>query len=265
MAYVDDRVELEAGEGSERGSGGTKAISRAITVLRLVARGKAEGVRITTLARTAGIPYSTLHRIVHCLCEEGMIRRNPDSGCYQLGNLSSELGLASPMSFDFRDALRPRLERIAEETGERAFLMARSGSESVCLDMVRGSRDDRAVSFGVGARRPICYVASGMAFLSQLGQTEASAVIRTNLKDIRNHASLTVERVVTALERARERGYGVARDVSVLGLSSVAVFLPPSPAHPALSVSLGMKSEHLTARRAEELAEIMGRELSLVA
>jgi DNA-binding IclR family transcriptional regulator len=252
--------QLEESAGGERG-GGTQAISRAMLVLRLVARGKADGVRISSLARTAGISYSTLHRIVNCLCDEGMIRRNPQTGLFQLGALSSELGLAAPDRFNYRDAIRPCLERIVERTGERAFLMARSGGESVCLDMVRSSNDNRPVMFGVGARRPISYVASGLEFLSHLDEQEAHAVIRSNMPDISNHASLTLQRVLSSVERARERGYGVVKDVSVLGLSSVAIFLPASLAHPELCISLGMKSDHLTPGRAEDFASLMHEEI----
>ena len=230
-------------------------------MLRLLARGKAEGVRISALARTAGISYSTLHRIVNCLCEEGMIRRNPETGLFQLGALSSELGLAAPVRFNYRETIRPCLERIVQRTGERAFLMARSGGESVCLDMVKDTNDNRAVMFGVGSRRPICYVASGLEFLSHLDEEQASAVIRSNMPDISNHASLTLHRVLSSVERARERGYGVVKDVSVLGLSSVAVFVPPSPDHPALCISLGMKSDHLTPRQAELFASLMHDEM----
>jgi DNA-binding IclR family transcriptional regulator len=231
--------------------------------LRLIARGKADGVRLTNLSRVSDLPYSTLCRIVQCLCEEGMIARDPKSGRYRLGQLSYELGLATRDDFDFRRDLRPTLEKIAHLTGERVHLIGKSRGDCVCLDVVDDRVDDRIVTLDIGGRRPACFIAGGLSILSQLDDSLLATELAYNMSDIRNHASMTRTRIMRSIDAARERGYSVARDTSVIGLSAVGVYLPASDARPPLSVSLGMRSERLSLSRAAEMASIMKEALSL--
>jgi len=251
------------GESEELGRHGTQSIARAVSVLRLIARGKADGVRLTNLSRVSDLPYSTLCRIVQCLCEEGMITRDPRSGRYKLGQLSYELGLATRDDFDFRRELRPTLEKIAHATGERVHLMGKSRGDCVCLDVVDDRVDDRVLTLDIGGRRPACFMAGGLSILSQLGASDLAAELEHNMPDIRNHASITEGRVMRSIDAARERGYSVARDTSVIGLSAIGVYLPSNSDRPPLGVSLGMRSERLSPSRAAEMASIMKEALSL--
>src|SRR5512145_2409208 len=106
---------------------GTQSIHRAIVLLRAIAsRGRA-GSRLLDLAKHAKLTPPTAHRILRCLVAENIVAQDPDTHRYLLGHLVFELGLAAAPQFNLRQIVEPSLRRVAEKTGDTAFLIARSG------------------------------------------------------------------------------------------------------------------------------------------
>jgi DNA-binding IclR family transcriptional regulator len=240
---------------------GTQAISRAVQILRLMARRGAEGSRLTDLSRAAGIPHPTLRRILICLLDEGFVIQDSLTRRYLLGPLNYELGLAASHRTDMHDKLRPVLERIAHASGDTVYLNVRSGFDQVCLLRIEGYSTIRAMIQEIGGRRPLCFGSSGLAIMAALEDDEVEEVLQANAKDIANHSWLTPDAVRRAVAKTRQNGFAVIRDTSVLGVGAIGVMLPPNAEEPAMAITIAMVNDRLTYARARELYKILKQEI----
>lgn len=238
-----------------------QAIRRATMLLRLVARHNALGSRISDISKAAGVSHGTVHRILQVLTEEGFIRQEVGTRRYKLGYLNFELGLATDSRPIFGGKLRPALEHISSVTSDTVYLTMQSGTESVCVDVVIGSSPIRTLTTEIGHRRPLCFGSSGWAMLAQMRDAEVESVLRANARDIANHRRLTNEKIRRGVARARATGFAFARDMSIVGVSSLAVALRPSGDRPMVSVSIGMINDRLPLSRRKELVDVLKSEL----
>src|SRR5690625_3602768 len=102
-------------------------LGRAIELLRLVASSQARNLRLIDSADMASLDKSTAHRLLQRLVSERMLVRDPGQRGYRLGPLLYELGLAALPETNLRELSEPALQRLAQETGDMAFLILRSG------------------------------------------------------------------------------------------------------------------------------------------
>ena len=72
---------------------GAQAIRRALSVLRILAAGREDGVPLAEVVQATGLTRPTVHRIVHVLIEEGIVERHGKTGRYAIGDQVPELAL----------------------------------------------------------------------------------------------------------------------------------------------------------------------------
>lgn len=239
---------------------GSKSISRAITILRLMTRRGFDGSRLSDLTKGSGLPHPTVRRILKCLEEERLVIQNPETRRYQLGPLNFELGLATMQRATFLREMRPRFERLAQLTGETVYVNLKSGYEIFCADRIDGHSPIRAITMEIGGRRPMSFGSTGLAMLALLPDEEVERVLEANEVDIHNHARLTRDSLREAVEKARRRGYSVIQDTTVMGVSAIGIALPETNTRPMLGIALALVSAKLTPQHAAELAAILKRE-----
>ena len=175
---------------------GTQAIRRAAGLLRAIAKVGAEGGSLADLARDQQLPRSTVHRILSCLEDEGLVERTAGSRRYGMGPLLHELGLTSSTSL--RDVVRwhPVVDSVARQTGVTTYLMRRSGVEAVCLIKVDGHGVVRFVPVEVGQRRLLGVGAGATALLAGLDAAQREVVIGHIEPGLRNYPRLNADSLV---------------------------------------------------------------------
>jgi DNA-binding IclR family transcriptional regulator len=93
---------------------------------------------LSDLARRAGMPLSTAHRLLHELSAWGAVERG-DDGLYRIGLRLWELGSLAPRGTGLREAALPFLEDLSQITRENAQLAVREGTELVFIERIAGS------------------------------------------------------------------------------------------------------------------------------
>lgn len=245
----------------ERDTSGTQAIARAIEVVRQVASAQGEGLRLADLARSTGLSAPTAHRIAAALVDGGLLRKDAVERRYRLGDFAIGLGLLSDPMMRLREACRPFLSRLAQETGDTAFLVLRSGADAVCVDRVEGSFPIRALTLDVGSCRPLGVGAAGLAILSSLGADERAAVYAQRREAVYGFERLAVGELERLAGAAHQRGYAVSSGVVLPGVIGVGrVLRLPGTALAALSVAA--ISQRLDAARIEAVAALLAREVA---
>jgi DNA-binding IclR family transcriptional regulator len=198
-----------------------QTVARAIQLLRLVASSHSRNLRLVDIAEMAQLEKSTAHRLLQRLEEERMLVRDPGMRGYRLGPLLYELGLAALPETNLRELSHPALQALARATGDMAFLVVRSGFESVCLDRIAGNFAIQTMTQGVGDRHPLGVGAGGLAILAALSEADAKIVIEAVAPQLRRYR-LTEKLLRECVDATRERGCAVdegsaAMDVTALG------------------------------------------------
>lgn len=240
-------------------SGGSHAISRAIDLLRNIARDGAGGARLIDLARRTGIPHPTARRILKILIDDRMVVQSATTSRYRLGPLSYELGLATSYGNEIATLCRPHIHKLAVLTEDTVYVMLRSGFDAICIDRVEGSFPIRTVLLRVGGRRPLGVGPAGVALLSAMADTEIDELLRTNAAAMRDFGVPEMERLRKAMRETRKRGYSLTRDWTVPGISGVGVVVPASRAV-QVAISVSSITSRLTDERAHEIAQMLREE-----
>lgn len=257
LPEVSKRADRPKREADDSARQGTQTVQRAVMILRLMTRRGAPGWRLSEITKASNLPHPTTSRLLKCLVDEGLVVRDPATKRYRLGPLNFELGLASGVKLEFRDELRPALERLAGETGDTVYLYQYSGLEAVCIERIDGLTPLRPAALEIGGRRPLGFSAAGVAMLATMDEHRVQSVVKSLEREIANHPRVTRNGIMRAVAFARTNGYAHTRDTTVLGLGAVGVVLPAKAGRPTLGLSLAAPSERLSASRMQHLASVL--------
>lgn len=201
------------GSGTE--SKRVKAVDTTIEVLHAVKQ--LDGASISELARRLDCSKSTVHGHVTTLQSEGYLTRRGD-GSYHLGLRFADLGRASREKYRYFDDVQPKVERLADETGERAQYMTEENGLGVYLYRATGARAP-PTDAKVGKPRELHICASGKAILAHLDETRREEIIdRHGLIDRTGNTITDRGELRDVLAEIRERGYAINDEESVKGV-----------------------------------------------
>ena len=203
-------------------------VQRAISLLRLIASSHARDLRLVDLSEMSGLNKSTTHRLLQCLLDERMLAHSRKKRGYRLGPLLYELGLSALPARSLKETAHLPLCRLAEETGDMAFLVARSGYETVCLDRIAGNFHIQTMTSGIGDRHPLGIGAGGQAILAALSDSEIELVLEAVRHQLRTYNLFSTQSIVSDVARCRRLGYSLDENMAAAGISAMgkAIRLP---------------------------------------
>jgi DNA-binding IclR family transcriptional regulator len=247
---------------STANAGGTQAISRAANLLRLIARRGSGGARLTDLSKASGLRHPTVRRILKCLINEGFVVQSATSPRYLLGPLNFELGLATRQDQSFQAVYGAVLARLAQASGDTTYLMARSGSEVVCLMRSEGHFPLQAKTFDVGGRRPLGFGAASLAMMAEMDDAEINSILDINQKDIDMNPRLTRELIWERIAWARKHGYAVTSNIYTFGIGSVGMAIKHGTGQPIYAINISIAgAERFTKKKIEQLRYLIREEI----
>lgn len=104
------RQRRAAPAGAER-AGGVQSLGRALRLLQAIARSH-DGLTLTELAQTVGLPPSTAHRLLSTLQQDRFVRFDPIGHRWQVGVEAFSVGNAFARTRDVVLMARPRMRRL---------------------------------------------------------------------------------------------------------------------------------------------------------
>lgn len=119
---------------------------------------------LTALARRAGLPAATAHRLVGRLTEWGALEQS-ESGSYRIGLRLWEVATLAPRSSGLRRAALPFMEDLYETTHENVQLAVRDGYDTLYIELISG-RSAVIVRTTVGSRWPLHATGVGLVLLA---------------------------------------------------------------------------------------------------
>ena len=188
----DEGHQLPGGEAA-----GRTVIARVAAVLRTLER-EPDGLTISRVARGAGLPRSTVQRLVAALNDEQLV--SVAEGRVRLGPALARLAVAAHLNV--AQQIRPYLERLARETGETVALWVARGGQVVLVDQIVSRHELRVVT-PLGVTLPMSCTATGKALLAQLPDDVVAATLGEHLEKRTANSITTLDALLGQLAEVR--------------------------------------------------------------
>ncbi|WP_436348541.1 IclR family transcriptional regulator [Natronorubrum sp. FCH18a] len=179
------------------------------------------GMGVTELASELDLPKSTTHRHLKTLEENEYLVREGTS--YHLSLRFLELGEFSRDRCDGFEMVKPKVEKIATETGEKAQFIVEEYGKAVYVYQKTGNQAVN-LGLGVGSRIQLHSTAAGKAIMAHWPEERIEDYIETHgFSELTPHTIMNREELLDELEETRERGYGLNSQEHVEGFIAVGV------------------------------------------
>lgn len=198
---------------------GVKSVSTLFSILEQLKANDSMGV--SELARELDMSKGAIHRYLQTLVDEGYAVN--EDGTYRLAMRFLDYGSYVRNQYPFNEYIQPKVQQLAEQTGERAQYIVEERGQGIYLHRERG---ENAVETDarVGKVVYLHTTAAGKAILSQLSDERVNEII--NEHGLVDRTNLTVtdrEELFEELAEIRERGYALNEEEHVRGLFAIGV------------------------------------------
>jgi DNA-binding IclR family transcriptional regulator len=200
-----------------------KILDKTFRILALFGRGTPEW-GLTDLAAHAGMPKSTVYRVLRVLLRHEIVTQDPNTKRFRLGLGALELGRRAYEAMELRRVALPVLNEIAALSGETAVLevLNQEHDRVVCIERAQRQTGLQLI-LDVGSTAPLHAGASSKVLLAFLPDHEIDAVIARGLTPLTAHTITDPDRLRRDLAQIRARGYAVSFEETDVGAAGVAV------------------------------------------
>jgi DNA-binding IclR family transcriptional regulator len=167
-----------------------EVLNRAINVLSVFSQAR-PALSLTDIVKAAGLPKTTVFRVLSNLVERDFCELDPQTGQYSLGFALVRLADIRRRQSNVHDIAIPVMRDIRNEANETVILSVRSGDFRVHIDFVEGLHPMRRMA-DLGVRAPLYAGAASKVLLagmedddieSYLGRTEFTAFQQSTITD----------------------------------------------------------------------------------
>ena len=244
---------------------GTQLLDRTVAIMKLLGDAGQAGLRPIEVSKQLGLTTTTAHRIMTALERHGLVEREQATHRYRLGLSLFAMGAKAADGTGLRSLCRPALMRLAAETGDTVFLMARSGFNVVCVDRQEGTYVLDSLTGHIGGQIPLGVGSASLAVLAFLPEQEARAIVAANAPRYAAFNGLSVEEIDGQLVETRARGFALDQGRLVAGISALAVPIAPKGRDVVAALAINMTSSRLPDERIESIADRLKAEVAIVA
>ena len=190
---------------------GIQSIEIGAQLLRaLAANGRS--MKLIDLAKKSGMPAAKAHRYLVSFIRMGLVEQDTNTGRYDLGEFSLELGLASLSRIDAVRLADPVLEDLCEEIGETVALSVWGNHGATCVRLIEAG-GPVTVTLRTGVVMPLTTSATGLAYAAFFQSPYLKKWIAVELRAIADSENTTTTSVMRELEALLKeiRTHGIAR------------------------------------------------------
>lgn len=233
---------------------GVQSVVRALSLLRLMAQGEG-GARLSDLARAAGLPVSTAHRLLTTLEQQGFAQFHPSDSAWHVGRDAFSTGMAYGRRLSFVAPALPLLRRLRDATRETANLGILDDDHLVTVSQVESREIRRALS-PPGRRVPVFSSAMGKAILATWRDEDVLALAeRTGLPPLTSKSLRSPQAAMEDIARTRARGWALDDEEFNLGMRCLAAVVWSPQGEAACAISISGAATRLPADRLDQMGE----------
>lgn len=181
------------------------------------------GASVTEIARIAGLPVSTTHRLLATEIDLGFVTLDPATKLYRLGIRVFELAHKVSGVVDLATVARPIMRELSRLTGETVQLSQLSNGHALFVEKV-GTEQAVGIRGAVGQSEPLYATSTGKMLLSQLSPEALDAALSTMGMRAWTPATITTPAGIRSeLDLVRERDYAIADEEFDAGVRAIGV------------------------------------------
>jgi DNA-binding IclR family transcriptional regulator len=175
---------------------------------------------LASISRRAGLPLTTVHRLVHELERNAALVRGLD-GDYEIGSKIWRLGILASVHADLREVALPYMEDVYELGDAAVQIAVLDGLRCLIVERIAGSRT-MSVQSKPGSRLPLHATGVGKVLLAFGSQDLRDAVL--NSLDRYTERTITDAPTLSAqLDSIKRQGFAETREELEAGAVSIAV------------------------------------------
>ncbi|MGI9372644.1 MAG: IclR family transcriptional regulator [Hyphomicrobiales bacterium] len=206
---------------SLRASGQVQSLSRALRLLNTLAD-YSQGLSLSEVAHSVGLPTSTAHRLLTTLQNERYVKFDSERSLWLIGVQAFRVGTAFMSSRDLAAVAKPFMRRLMEQTGETVSLGVVDRSEIVFVLRLEAQKVLRAINAS-NVHQDLVSSAVGKAILAYMHPEEREKILKT----IKMQSGITqlpksVQITQHDLQAIRARGFSVNSEENAGDLKSAA-------------------------------------------
>lgn len=243
---------------------GAQSPIRTLRLLRHLGDAGAPGASLAGLVRVSGLSKPTCRRLLIALIEEGMVVQDPATRLYFLGREIYLLGIIAAERYGIHRVALESVTRLAQETGDAAFLQVRHGLDVICLTREDGNYPLRSHVLKAGDRYPLGVGAGPLAILAALPESEAEAFLAARGPQLEQRYPPLWPLLPELIQETRERGYAINRGVLFKGSSGLGMAVREPSGRVTACLSLAAVESRMQPDREPELVALLAREVRLV-
>jgi len=239
-------------------AGGVQSVQRALGLLKLLSLSEF-GCRVSDLAREAGLPVSTTHRLLTTLELEGFASFDPSCFRWHVGRESYSVGATYAQRFNFVASALPHLKRLRDETRETVNLGILDGDELVTLTRVDSREIVRAIS-REGGRTPVFCSGMGKAILATWPDAHiAQLANRAGFRPLTRRSHRTLDVFMRDISQVRSLGFATDDEEHEIGTRCVAAAFRSANGDAIGAISVSAASSRFCHERMAEVGAVLSR------
>lgn len=236
--------------------GQVQSVARSIAILKALSRGD-DGMTLTDVALTVGLPPSTTHRLLTTLQNDRMVRFDHAMTLWHVGVEAFVIGNAFVRSRDLVVMARPVMRRLMNETGETVKLAIEDDGEIIYLAQVESRQTMRAYR-APGARVPMHCSGVGKALLARHSDDRVNRILqRHGLVQVTAKTLATPAKFRAALADIRRQGYAIDDEEQAIGLRCIAAAVCNEHEEPMAAISISGPSARISDDKIPGLAGLV--------
>jgi DNA-binding IclR family transcriptional regulator len=251
---------LTRGEEAE----GAQSSSRALRLLRLLGEVGAQGAGLSALVELSGLSKPTCRRLLMALIAEGMAQQDAETRRYFLGREIYLLGMVAAERHGVHRIALESVARLAQQTGDAAFLQMRHGDFVICLAREDGDFPLRSHVLKAGDRHRLGVGAGPLAILAALPENEAQAFMAAHEAELRVRHPAVAAALRALVVEARARGYAMNRGLVFPGSWGMGMAVRDPSGRADACLSLAAIEGRMQPEREAMLAALLAEEVTLV-
>lgn len=231
-----------------------QSLDRAMSLLELLSA--EEGLSLSDVGRRAGLPISTVHRLLATLERRELVIHDDTTGLWAIGVGAFRIGSAYLRKRKLPEIARPILHALLKQADETVNLTMVDGSDVVCVAQAESHAAVRAF-FRLGTRLPLH--ASGAAKSILAGSTPEMRAARFGKLGLERFTDKTHpdEAALEAdLAEIAERGYAIDDEEHTVGMRCVAAAIFNEWHEPIGAVSISGPTSRMPPERIAELGGV---------
>ena len=207
---------------------------------------------LSELAQLTGMTKGSAQRTVHTLQVLGYVGKHPQTRRFQLLPKVIEIGFNYLAAHPLIRVAHPYLSQLATASGETASLTEPVGTDMVFVAQLLTTQFIPVLT-PVGMRIPMYCTSSGRAYLSQLPEAEARALLEAVPRPARTPATLTqVDAILERIAQCRQVGYATNCEELFLGDMGVGAPILNSKGQPVAAVHLSPPTSRWTLEQVQQ-------------